>query len=156
MNCSLLQIDIHKEEHCQQLIRLLDAYMQDEMGSGVPMPEELVPRILDGLKSYAGYLGFFATVDGEYAALANCNKNFSTFKAKPLINIHDFIVHPGFRGKGVGLFLLDAIAEYGKQNGYCRVNLEVRNDNTKAQKLYKKAGYGECRPPMYFWEKQLL
>ena len=115
MNSIFLQVDIYNEEHCLHLIRLLDTYMQDEMGNGTPMPEELAPRILDGLRNYPGYLGFFATVDGEYAALANCNKNFSSFKARPLINIHDFIVHPDFRGKGVGLFLLDAIADYGKQ-----------------------------------------
>ncbi|MGQ8337054.1 GNAT family N-acetyltransferase [Sunxiuqinia sp. A32] len=155
MNYTFLQIDLNKEEHCGQLIRLLDAYMQDEMGNGAPMSKELAPKILDGLKNYQGYLGFFALVDGEFAALANCNKNYSTFKASPLMNIHDFVVHPDYRGKGVGKFLLDSIAEYGKQNGYCRVNLEVRHDNINAQKLYKKAGYQQCQPPMYFWENNL-
>ena len=155
MEYSFLPVDLRNKEHCSQLIRLLDAYMQDDMGNAAPMPAELVPRILSGLKNYAGYLGFFAVVDGEFAALANCNKNFSSFKAKLLINIHDFVVHPDFRGKGVGRFLLDAIADFGKQNGYCRINLEVRHDNINAQKLYKKAGYDECQPAMYFWEKQL-
>lgn len=155
MDFTFLEIDLNKEEHCKQLIRLLDAYMQDDMGNGSPMPKGLAPKILDGLKNYSGYLGFFALVDGQYAALANCNKNYSTFKAKPLINIHDFVVHPDFRGKGVGKFLLDSIANYGKANGYCRVNLEVRNDNLKAQKLYQKAGFSECNPSMYFWERNL-
>lgn len=152
MDFTFLKIDLNKDEHCQQLLRLLDTYMQDEMGNGAPMPKEMAPKILDGLKNYVGYLGFFALADGQYAALANCNKNYSSFKAKPLINIHDFVVHPDFRGKGVGKYLLDSIAEYGKQNGYCRINLEVRNDNVKAQKLYKKAGFSECEPPNYFWE----
>ncbi len=156
MEYRFLQVDLNNAEHCSQVIRLLDAYMQDEMGNGAPMPRELAPKIIDGLKEYPAYLGFFALVDGEYAALANCNNLFSTFKASPLINIHDFIVHPDFRGKGAGKFLLDSIAEFGKQNGYCRVNLEVRHDNVKAQKLYLKAGYAECAPPMYFWEKNLL
>ena len=155
MDYYLVPIDLKNEEHCAQLIRLLDAYMQDDMGNGAPMPEGLAPEILEGLKNHAGYLGFFAVVDGEFVALANCNKNFSTFRARPLINIHDFVVHPGFRGKGAGLFLLEAIARYGIQNGYCRVNLEVRNDNIRAQALYKKAGYDECGPPMFFWEKDL-
>jgi GNAT superfamily N-acetyltransferase len=155
MEYSFVPIDLKNEEHRKQLIHLLDLYMQDDMGIGKPMPVKLVPRILEGLKSYPGYLGFFALVDGEYAALANCNSNFSTFKAKPLINIHDFVVHPDLRGKGVGEFLLNAIAGYGRQHGFCKVNLEVRNDNFNAQKLYRKAGYAECRPPMFFWEKNL-
>jgi len=155
MDFTFQKIDLKKDEHCDQLIRLLDAYMQDEMGNSAPMPADLAPKILNGLKSYSGYLGFFALADGEFVALANCNNNYSTFKAKPLINIHDFVVHPDFRGKGVGRFLLDSIAEFGKENGYCRINLEVRNDNVKAQKLYEKAGYADCQPSMYFWEKNL-
>ena len=155
MKFTFLKIDLSNIEHQQQLVRLLDAYMRDEMGNGAPMPEELAPEILNGLKNYPGYLGFFVQIDSSYAALANCNKNFSTFKAKPLINIHDFIVHPEFRGKKVGEFLLNSIADYGKKNGYCRVNLEVRNDNLNAKKLYQKVGFNECEHPMHFWELNL-
>jgi len=64
-------------------------------------------------------------------------------------------VLPDFRGKGVGKFLLDAIADYGKENGFCRINLEVRHENINAQKLYQKAGFSECDTPMYFWERDL-
>jgi len=152
---TLLPVDLNKEEHRQQLIRLLDTYMQDEMGGGGSMTEMLAPQILDGLINYPGYLGFFVLIDDQFAALANCNRNFSTFKAKPLINIHDLIVHPDFRGKGAGKFLLNGITSYAEKNGCCRINLEVRNDNMIAQHLYKKCGFAECHPPMFFWEKNL-
>ena len=155
MNISFLEVDIDDNEHTKQIIRLLDAYMRDEMGNNSPMPEEMAPKIIEGLKNHSAYLGFFATAGGEFIALANCNKNFSTFKAKPIINIHDFFVHPDFRGKGAGKFLLNSIAKYGQENGFCRINLEVRNDNIKAQKLYENIGYRECEPPMFFWEKML-
>lgn len=155
MTYTFVPIDLSDPVHRRELIRLLDTYMQDEMGNGSPMPKELAPKILEGLRNYPGYLGFFAVVDGQFAALANCNKNYSTFQAKPLINIHDFVVHPDFRGKGVGRFLLDALAAFAKKQGYCRINLEVRHDNASAQKLYCKAGYTECHEPMYFWEKLL-
>lgn len=155
MTYTFVPINLSDPVHRRELIRLLDAYMQDEMGNGAPMPKELAPKILEGLRNYPGYLGFFAVVDGQFAALANCNKNYSTFQAKPLINIHDFVVHPDFRGKGVGRFLLDALAAFAKEQGYCRINLEVRRDNSSAQKLYHKAGYAECHEPMYFWEKLL-
>ncbi|MGQ7868094.1 GNAT family N-acetyltransferase [Sunxiuqinia sp. sy24] len=155
MDYSFVPIQLDNEQHCTELIRLLDLYMQDEMGDSAPMPEGQAQKILEGLRNYQGYLGFFAVVDGQYAALANCNKNFSTFQAKPLLNIHDFVVHPDFRGKGVGQFLLDSIAEFVKQQGYCRINLEVRHDNFNAQKLYRKAGYDDCYERMFFWEKIL-
>lgn len=155
MTYTFVPIDLSDPVHCHELIRLLDTYMQDDMGNRAPMPSDLAPKILHGLKNYPCYLGFFAMADGQFAALANCNKNFSTFQAKPLINIHDFVVHPDFRGKGVGRFLLDALAAFAKEQGCCRINLEVRHDNVNAQKLYRKAGYNDCYERMYFWEKRL-
>ena len=149
-----VQIDLNNKTHCENLLRILDYYMKDGIGMGKPMPEALKPQIIDGLKNHVGYLGFFACVGDEFAALANCNINFSTWQARPLINIHDFVVSPGFRGQGTGLYLLEEIENYARQNGFCRINLEVSHENVKAQKLYLKAGYRECSPPNYFWEKR--
>ncbi len=153
---NFVKVNLKDETHYQALVSLLNEYMKDEMGAGKPMSAELKADLIDGLKQHAAYAGFFASVGDEFIALANCNLNFSTWEAKPLINIHDFIVHPDHRGRGAGMFLLDKIAGYALQNGFCRINLEVRHDNIKAQKLYKKAGFHECSPPNYFWEKQLL
>jgi ribosomal protein S18 acetylase RimI-like enzyme len=150
---NFIEIDLYNEEHVAALINLLDCYMRDPMGVRAPMPDGLAPKIIEGLRNYPGYLGFLVKAGERYAALANCNKNFSTWQARHLINIHDFIVHPDFRGQGVGRFLLDKIADWGQKNGYCRVNLEVRRDNESAQKLYQKAGFADCTPPMYFWER---
>lgn len=125
------------------------------MGVIKSMPKELGPKIIEGLKKHPAYLGFFVSVGDEYAALANCNLNYSTWQAKFLINIHDFIVSTKFRKKGVGEYLLKEMECYAKHKGYCKLNLEVRNDNLKAQKLYKKVGYSDCEPPMFFWQKVL-
>ena len=151
----IIQVDLNNEEHCSAFLRLLNDYMLDEMGIGEPMPENLGPQIINGLKKHSGYIGFFVCINNNFAALANCNLNFSTWQAKPLINIHDFIVAPDFRKLGVGFFLLNEIANYASAKGYCRINLEVRHDNFKAQNLYKKAGFTESSPPNYFWEKGL-
>ena len=150
-----VQVDLENDKHCSQLLKLMDDYMNDEMGMGEPMPEKLGPKIIEGLKKHSAYIGFFVQIDGNYAALANCNLNFSTWKAMPLLNIHDIIVSADFRKQGVGQFLLDKIAAYASEKGFCRINLEVRQDNLKAQNLYKKVGFDECQPPNYFWEKKL-
>lgn len=153
MELSILQVDLHNELHCAQIIKLLNDYMNDPMGNNAPMDEGLALRIIAGLQSYPGYLGFFALSGDQFAGLANCNQNFSTFKAKPILNIHDFIVAPEFRTIGAGHFLMKGILEYASQNGYCRVNLEVREDNHAAKSLYQKMGFSECEPRMHFWEK---
>ncbi len=151
----LVKVDLNIEGHSKAVVLLLSDYMQDEMGIGKAMPQDLGPKIIEGLKKHSGYLGFFVRIDNYFVALANCNLVFSTWKAKSIINIHDFIVSPNFRNKGVGLFLLREIETYAREKGYCRINLEVRQDNVKAQNLYKKAGFKECDPSNYFWENRL-
>lgn len=155
MELSILQVDLHDKGHCQQLIKLLNDYMSDPMGNIAPMEEGLAPRIIAGLQDYPGYLGFFVLAGDQFAGLANCNRNFSTFKAKPLLNIHDFIVAPEFRSLGAGHFLMSGILDFASQSGFCRVNLEVREDNHAAKSLYQKLGFSECEPSMFFWEKIL-
>lgn len=155
MEISILQVDLQNKLHRIHLIKLLNDYMCDPMGNNAPMDEGLAEKIIAGLEAYQSYQGFFVLYGDQFAGLANCNQNFSTFKAKPLINIHDFIVAPEFRSIGAGHFLLQGIINYASQNGYCRVNLEVREDNHAAKALYQKMGFSECEPPMHFWEKNL-
>lgn len=152
MKKQCIRVDLANEIHTQKLVELLNAYMEDEMGISKSMPANLGPKIIEGLKKHPAYLGFFVLVENNFAALANCNVNYSTWKAQSLINIHDFIVLPDFRKQGIGLFLLKEIENYARENNCCKVNLEVRHDNFKAQKLYQKAGFCECTPPMFFWE----
>lgn len=155
MELSIIQVDLQNPGHCEQVIKLLNDYMNDPMGNNNPMLKGLAPQIISGLKQYSGFLGFFVMADDQFAGLANCNINFSTFQAKPLINIHDFIVAPECRNIGAGSFLLRGIINYAAQNGFCRVNLEVREDNLTAKSLYKKMGFSDCVPRMMFWERKL-
>lgn len=151
----IIPVDFNNEAHVIAFKNLMNAYMEHPMGKSDSITQELADAIIEGLKNHPTYLGIMAVVDDEYVGLANCFENYSTFKAQPLINIHDFIVLPNSRNMGVGKFLLDGIAAVAKQRGCCKVNLEVRHDNTPAMNLYKKVGYADCNPPMYFWEKVL-
>jgi len=151
----LVHVDLNNPIHCAHMLKLLNDYMEDDMGIGQPLPNELEPKIIDGLKKHKAYLGFLVYVNNECAALANCNLNYSTWQGEYIINIHDFVVAPAFREQGIGKFLLDEVEKYARRNRYSKINLEVRNDNIKAQNLYKKAGFKECAPPMYFWEKRI-
>ncbi|WP_066627363.1 GNAT family N-acetyltransferase [Labilibacter marinus] len=152
---NLVKIDIQDETHQQALLSLMNDYMLDDMGLHSPLPEELGVDIINGLKEQNNYLGFLLKYGGEFIALANCFIAFSTFKAKQLINIHDYVVSPKYRGLGAGKALLEKISDYVLTNNYCKITLEVRHDNPKAQNLYNKLGFEECDPPMYFWQKTI-
>ncbi len=145
--------DIHNEAHQKAMLNQLDFYRQDPMGGVGAMSEELAEKVIAGLKNQSNYLFFLAYCDGELAGFANCFINFSTFKAKPLVNIHDIAVSPVFRGKGIGRSIMKAIVQHAKDNEYCKITLEVRNDNPKAMQLYESLGFTDCTPPMFFWEK---
>jgi ribosomal protein S18 acetylase RimI-like enzyme len=144
--------DINNIEHQQAMLSQLDLYMQDPMGGVGEMSEELAGELLSGLMTQPNFVFFLAKCNDVYAGLANCFVNFSTFKAKQLINIHDFTVAPQFRKKGIGKALMNEIFNYSRENHFCKVTLEVRYDNPNAQNLYKSLGFYECNPAMYFWE----
>jgi ribosomal protein S18 acetylase RimI-like enzyme len=97
-------------------------------------------------------------VDGEPAGLINCFEAFSTFKCKPLVNIHDVVVEKNFRGLGVSQLMLAKVEERAKEKGCCKVTLEVLESNKVAQNSYMKFGYDgyELDPKMgkaLFWQK---
>jgi ribosomal protein S18 acetylase RimI-like enzyme len=99
-------------------------------------------------------LVIIAEHEGTPVGLANCFTAYSTFRAKPLINIHDLCVHHDWRGKGVGSILLAAVAEEAQRRGCCKVTLEVREDNP-ARRLYDRNGYKSEPVLMWFLSKDL-
>jgi ribosomal protein S18 acetylase RimI-like enzyme len=86
--------------------------------------------------------------------LANCFEGFSTFAAKPLINIHDVFVIPAARGRGVVCALFAEIARIGRARGCCKITLEVLATNERAQAAYRREGFGGSAATL-FWQKKL-
>lgn len=52
-----------------------------------------------------------------------------------------FILHPAFRGMGLGRTLLNNAMEYCREKGYRQVFLETTEDQKTALKMYRKAGF---------------
>jgi len=148
-------VDLDNQNHVDALLALMNDYMLDDMGLNSPLSAELGQKIVVGLRNQSNYIGFLLKSSDLYVALANSFVGFSTFKAKRLINIHDFVVTKSFRRQGVAKVFLNSIKQYGGINDYCKVTLEVRHDNPKAQSLYRKLDFNECEPPMYFWQTLL-
>lgn len=55
--------------------------------------------------------------------------------------LHDIIVDPGHRGRGVGRLLLDAALEFLRSRGAARVVLSTAERNEAAQRLFASAGF---------------
>ena len=84
----------------------------------------------------------FLAFDGDQpVGAAVCFIGFSTFAAKPLINIHDLVVLPTSRGKGIGRQLLEAVEAKARELGCCKLTLEVMDKNHQAVHMYQAAGF---------------
>jgi ribosomal protein S18 acetylase RimI-like enzyme len=117
-------------------------------------------QLADRLSEQPGVLVLLASVDDQPAGLAVCYPSFSTFLARPILNIHDLAVAPKYRGQGIGWQLLLSVEEHARCRDCCSITLEVRGDNEAAQRLYRRFGFvggtgitpGEC---CTFWKKML-
>lgn len=152
----IIQCDFTNSIHRQKVVELIDAYMQDFMGGGRPMPEENKVPLVEGLSKHPGAFVLFATDKENFVGIATCFVNFSTFNVKPYINVHDLAVLDTWRGKGVGRKILEKVIAIAKERGYCKVTLEVRKDNINAQGLYRSLGFDDCDPVMHYWEKKVI
>jgi ribosomal protein S18 acetylase RimI-like enzyme len=147
--------DYENPLHLTALTDLLNHYMSDPMGDFPPHDKVKQLRLIDGLANHPTALVLFILKDGEFAGLTTCFVNFSTFKLKPYLYIHDIVVHQKFRGEGLGRLLMEKLVSISRERDYCKLTLEVREDNTRAKALYRSLGFEECEPKMFFWTKTL-
>ena len=123
------------------LVMLLDHYALDPMGGSTPLSDDVKARLCDDLATLPNAVSFLAW-DGTLAiGLINCFEGYSTFKAKPLLNVHDIIVHSSFRRQGIGQVLLSAAQDEAQRRGCCKLTLEVLTGNTRAMASYEHFGF---------------
>ena len=159
-NVTIIDADLSRAEHQDALVAMLDAYMRDPMEGGEPPSERVKRELVPGLRAHPACYILLAYRDGKPIGFAICFLGFSTFMARPLINIHDIFVDASARGLGIGAMLLERIEARARELNCCRITLEVREDNRVARGLYRKVGFdrvvvGPKRIPMEFWHKPL-
>lgn len=147
--------DYDKSAHISALTDLLNSYISDPMGDAPLLDKKQQQELVIGLKNHASAFVLFLLHEGTYVGFTTCFVNFSTFKVKPYLYIHDIFISNDFRGKGLGKRLMQKLIIISKERGYCKITLEVREDNITAKKLYQSFGFGECEPKMFFWTKTL-
>ena len=137
----VVQVDYADQAQVASLIELLDMYSQDPMGAGEPLPENVKQRLAHDLPGLAGALSLIAWVDEVPVGFLNAFAGYSTFKAMPLLNIHDIAVRPAWRSQGVGGQLVAALVQLAASRGCCKITLEVLSGNIKAKSLYQRMGF---------------
>lgn len=142
-NTALLvrQADYANAQDALAIVLLLDAYASDPAGGGEGLSDfaktHLVPALAARPQAYS-VLAF----DGDVpVGLVNCIEGFSTFKCRPLVNVHDVAVLASHRGQRIAERMLAEAECIARERGACKLTLEVLSGNTPAVKLYQRIGF---------------
>lgn len=137
----IVEADLANPAHQEAVLAMVDAYSRDPMGDGRPLDPVAQERLIPGLRRHPTTVILLAFAGEQPVGVAVCFVGFSTFAAKPLINIHDCAVLPEVRGQGVGRALLAAVEAKARALGCCKVTLEVLDQNHRALRTYLAAGF---------------
>lgn len=157
-NIEIRLADYNSVPDGQAIIGLLDHYARQVEGGGNPLPASTITNLIRELDKLDGAMSVLAFKNGKAVGLINCLQTFSTFKCRPVLNIHDVIVREDFRQRGIAQGMFSLVKSYAKEKGCCKLSLEVLSKNEAAMALYKKLGFDayELHPKMgkaLFWEK---
>lgn len=140
----ICRADYANPRHAKALVRMLDAYARDPMGGGEGLTDfakDQVVRELAQLPHAFSVLAFDGADDSTPVGLVNCFLGFSTFACKPLVNVHDLAVSPGYRGQRIGERMLAFVEILARDMGACKLTLEVLSGNASAMRLYTRTGF---------------
>ena len=157
---NIFEANLANPAHAQAVLSLLNHYAQDPMGGGQPLSDFVTSNLVAELQKRPNVLAVLAFVGDEPAGLAICVEGFSSFACKPLLNVHDMVVHKSFRGRQLSHRLLTKVEELAQARGCCKLTLEVLQGNALAQQAYRSFGFApyELNPMMgqaQFWQKPL-
>jgi len=141
MPIRIVEADLKLSKHRAAVLAMVDAYSMDAMGGAKPLDPDVRARLIPGLQRHPTTLIFLAFQGEQPVGVAVCFIGFSTFAAKPLINIHDCVVLSAFRAQGVGRRLLEAVEGKAHELGCCKLTLEVMDNNHRAMRAYEAAGF---------------
>lgn len=142
----VVRADLEEPTHRAGLLEVLSSYSEDPMGSGRPLDARVRETVLDGLARHPMTEALLAFTGERAVGAAVCFVGFSTFRAAPLLNVHDLAVVPDVRGRGVGRRLLEAAEARARALSCCKLTLEVQERNARARGLYASFGFGDFAP----------
>lgn len=160
MKIRLLEADYRNKEHARIIGLLMDAYARDPMGGGQALDQSVTDNLANALATVPNAFTILGYAEGKPAGLVNCFGGFSTFLCKPLLNLHDVFVLQEFRGIGLCQRMLSAVELRARNQGCCKLTMEVLEGNRVAQKAYRKFGFegyelDSKTGKALFWQKRI-
>jgi ribosomal protein S18 acetylase RimI-like enzyme len=140
----VIRADLDNPLHQQAIVSMMDAYSRDPMGDDRPLSEYARQNLFRGLREHPTALVYLVLDESVPCGIATCFRGFSTFAAKPLINVSDFYIVPAWRGHGLGGALLSTIESEAKRSGCCKLTLEVQSNNQAARAIYEHYGFRQA------------
>jgi GNAT superfamily N-acetyltransferase len=141
MAVRIAEAELENPQHAAAILAVLDSYASDPIGGGRPLSAEVREQLLPGLRRHPTSVVLLAFDGDEPVGIATCFFGFSTFAARPLLNVHDLAVVPSRRGDGIGSALLAAAEARARAAGCCKLTLEVQDDNHRARAVYARFGF---------------
>ena len=145
----IVRAELSDAAHAAAFVALLDHYARDPMGGGQGLSQTVRAELVPRLRARLDFVAFLAFDEERPVGLVNCFEGFSTFAARPLLNVHDIVVLGEYRGRGVGQALLGAAEAEARARDCCKLTLEVLSNNRAALAAYARAGFRpyELDPP---------
>lgn len=137
----LQALDLDDAGQAADWLDLLDHYAQGPMGGGKALSAAVRADLVPRLRAHPGFHAALLYDGATAVGLINCFTGFSTFAARPLLNIHDIVVRAGWRGQGLAHRLLDWATGQATVLGCCKLTLEVLSNNHGARAAYARAGF---------------
>jgi ribosomal protein S18 acetylase RimI-like enzyme len=162
MRLHIERADLGRDGVAEPYLALMDLFVRGEAAapSAPGLPDDVRARLVPALQARPDVTLLMAWLGDEAVGFALCIEGFSTFAARPLLNLHDMMVHPAHRRRGVARRLLAAVEARAHELGCCKLTLEVLSGNAGALALYESFGFrGYALDPQrgtaLFWEKPL-
>lgn len=138
---NIIFADYLNRKHAQDIVFLLNRYAVDSTGGGIELSKYARENLVEELAKLSFAFSLICYVKNEPVGLINCFTLFSTFKCKPVINIHDLVVIARYRRQGISQLLLSEVEKIAKKKGACKMTLEVLQKNYAAKNSYAKFGF---------------
>ena len=158
--CHIVQADYDNPMHTNAIIALLDEYASGPSGGNEPLSEQVKAELISILQRTPHALTLLAFAGETQIGLLNAFETLSTFRAKPLLNIHDIAVTASWRRRGVARALMLELENIARERSCCKLTLEVLENNVSAQALYRELGFEgyqlqEEFGRALFWQKKI-
>ncbi|MBB6099967.1 ribosomal protein S18 acetylase RimI-like enzyme [Deinobacterium chartae] len=125
-------------EDLPTLVPLFDAYRQFY---GQPPDLATAAHFLQARLERGESVVLLAEVGGQAVGFTQLYGSFSSVRVGRVWILNDLYVSPAARGRGAGAALLEAAADFARQDGALGLSLQTAHDNHTAQALYERLGW---------------